>query len=629
MMLEFAEIIAKGAASHHFGPFHSHANVSFGCVGGDSSLLGTSDNPTPDSWDKWLLSVRERPAPCTAETSRHAGIYGRKLGAIADFIPDVARRAVMKSALRDYMNKTKATAEAQIFQETGRRRRIKSQEQQRTSRRKASKRKPAAAPNASSSASVDAPAIWMVPGVCNGAGNVGVGCGYDVTQLEVFGLTINPKKPVIQMPACKLKCYLDPALSTSDPDCEYCAFQPSLGDNKRWYRVPDNVLVTEATQYGGCSESSENMEMDSYDFDVSQHYSHSSGFLIRHHHSKTIRDFYHQFFESDSSLSLDERYFIRHAVTLQDLPAPEPTWEFKLAAALLPLKYEGNEEAYTQFVQDFGTHYMKSAQMGALALQTAYFHSCMKTQFGGEFVSESSSSSFIGIVDWGGGGGRGYNKSNELFYNYSEVTVKLLGGDATRHGQLDPKHPLSGPDVKSWLASIDGMAMVPVNFELAPITSLLKNPITRANLNRSINAYASVVGEQMQSLANDLVPLDHYKSPPWCKFDPSEWKPKYTPGASSTLSSSSLSRTAAGAPPCPPLPTPPGSQWKKKHRQHGRKLLALGIDDVTTRSNNVTNECNPAKTCNVCASCCQSYIPDGKQCSAHVFVLYGSFYMCF
>ena len=31
-------------------------------------------------------------------------------------------------------------------------------------------------------------------------------------------------------------------------------------------------------------------------------------------------------------------------------------------------------------------------------------------------------------------------------------------------------------------------------------------------------------------------------------------------------------------------------------------------------SNSTQNECNPQKTCNVCAACCKSYIADGKEC---------------
>ena len=65
----------------------------------------------------------------------------------------------------------------------------------------------------------------MVPGVCNGAGNTGVGCGYDITELELFGLTINPKKPVVKMPPYPLKCYTNP--DDQSDECEYSTLLPA------------------------------------------------------------------------------------------------------------------------------------------------------------------------------------------------------------------------------------------------------------------------------------------------------------------------------------------------------------------------------------------------------------------
>ena len=63
--------------------------------------------------------------------------------------------------------------------------------------------------------------VSTVPGVCNGAGDVGIGCGYDATRLELFGTTIDPKKPVMQLPQCAARCYANPP-PTTDPACTYC-----------------------------------------------------------------------------------------------------------------------------------------------------------------------------------------------------------------------------------------------------------------------------------------------------------------------------------------------------------------------------------------------------------------------
>jgi hypothetical protein len=100
--------------------------------------------------------------------------------------------------------------------------------------------------------------------------------------------------------------------------------------------------------------------MDVYDETTTQHSESSSGFIFRHHHSKTVKDFYHMFYEQDSSLSLQQQYLIQHAVTLAD-DEPEPTWEFRLATLLLPATYtNATKDTYRQYLQDFGTHFMVS-----------------------------------------------------------------------------------------------------------------------------------------------------------------------------------------------------------------------------------------------------------------------------
>ena len=43
-----------------------------------------------------------------------------------------------------------------------------------------------------------------------------------------------------------------------------------------------------------------------------------------------------------------------------------------------------------------------------------------------------------------------------------------------------------------------------------------------------------------------------------------------------------------------------------------------GCSGTPTPAPASANECNPAKTCNVCKDCCQSYIGDGAPCDACV-----------
>jgi hypothetical protein len=55
-----------------------------------------------------------------------------------------------------------------------------------------------------------------------------------------------------------------------------------------------------------------------------------------------------------------------------DSPPLETTAEFKLMVSLLPSTYEA--KAYADFVQSYGTHYMKSARMGGMALISIYIN---------------------------------------------------------------------------------------------------------------------------------------------------------------------------------------------------------------------------------------------------------------
>jgi hypothetical protein len=189
--------------------------------------------------------------------------------------------------------------------------------------------------------------------------------------------------------------------------------------------------------------------------------------------------------------------------------------------------------------------------------------------------------------------------------------VKLLGGDATRHGKLDPHHIMDAKDSQKWLESIHGSTMVPLNFKLEPITDLIKDKTKKANVLQAMQDYAADVAAEMHSLSQDLVPKDPYKQPSWCKFDPSGWKPDQphapaaSPGKNSKLTSSDM--------PCPHLPTVAEATARRQHRQR-KNAIKIKHDHATAKS----NECNPSKTCNVCDECCKSFIPDGAKCDACV-----------
>ena len=121
-------------------------------------------------------------------------------------------------------------------------------------------------------------------------------------------------------------------------------------------------------------------------------------------------------------------------VSLYPLPKPTPTLEFSLAALLLPNKAWKDltltdKAAYRSFIDDFGTHYMTQASMGALALATTFFHSCFLDIWSGESIVEESSSSFIGIFNDKHGKAHGCNSTSVLFEQWSDILVQVLGGD--------------------------------------------------------------------------------------------------------------------------------------------------------------------------------------------------------
>lgn len=501
--------------------FSAHANFSFHCTGGDPSLLGTADKITPKSWDRWIMSVRANPQPITRSV---------RLRALSELVASPAKRQLLDQAIVAYLSK-----DASPFENS----------------REEFVPKPALT-------EVPAPvlrkfdsnaALGFFPGVCNGAGNVGVGCGYDATQLDINGLQAAPKRPVVQMKSCALKCYLNP--SSGDPDCEYCTYANPFDPNK-FYRVPDNVFVADSPARGGCFESTLSVNMDQYDQQIWQHWSHSSGFIIRHHTSKTQEDFYHMYYEQDNSQTLASEFLIYSTVTLADL-VDTPTWEFKLALDLLPLKYD--KVKYRQFILDFGTHYMTQASVGGMALATTFYHSCFLEQYSGEYVWQQSSNSFIFVFNDGSASGHGTNTTDKLFEEWSQQTVKLVGGEAGKYLKLGRNNTLNQTECALWEKSVLGPKMQPIQFQLASILDLVPpNSPKFANLNQSLADYDAEIAQQQIDLQKVLEPRDPWIKPSWCNYSPKPPPPK---------GDNSKRLRVGDLPSCPPLPAAP-AVWKGK-----------------------------------------------------------------
>ena len=183
---------------------------------------------------------------------------------------------------------------------------------------------------------------WL-PGVCNGIGGIGVGCGYDITRLSTLGsANINPKRPIVQLGHCEDRCYVEPP--PSDYDCEDCTFVPVppefTGGVEYIYRLPENVLPKREPQHQSYFDTDNFSYVDSFTAAYARTWSHHGFFSS---HSTTVKHFYHQYFEQDNSMTVASFADMYHSLALAPTSLVDsPNWEFRLAVAQLPLVYEGN-----------------------------------------------------------------------------------------------------------------------------------------------------------------------------------------------------------------------------------------------------------------------------------------------
>mmetsp|Transcript_4976 Transcript_4976/g.11527 ORF Transcript_4976/g.11527 Transcript_4976/m.11527 type:complete len:431 (-) Transcript_4976:38-1330(-) len=373
-----------------------------------------------------------------------------------------------------------------------------------------------------------------VPGLCTGSNGAGIGCGYDVTKVDAFSLTVNPKRPVIEFEWCDVKCY-EPA-HWYDSDCLYCNYQ--LPGYNITYAVPTNVFVLPETEAGGCYEQSTQKDVDEYQSLVGNTEGHSGWF---HSWSKTTVKYYSFYYKYDSSQSLQYKFLIWHSMVIPEFPVPTPTMLFKISVSQLPATYDN--ATYANFIDEWGTHYMSTAQMGGSALMTQYFHECFLSQYGGKYVYQESSSSFFGIFKSHSGSNSGYNHTDGNYKAWSNSTIKLLGGDADKYGDLNWTNPLSAADVQKWEDSIKDN-MMPLTFSFQPLHNLVSDATVKQNMVRALTEYGASIKTQNDRLVNSLVPQDPHTKPAWCKDNPRP--PAETEGA----------RRLDGLPGCPALPGP-------------------------------------------------------------------------
>ncbi len=419
-----------------------------------------------------------------------------------------------------------------------------------------------------------------VAGVCTGDAGDGVGCGFDASRVVAFGLTVAPKKSVLAVPWCPEYCYAAcPPTYPIPYECEDCVYQDA-GSN--CFRVPSNVQATAHPDQGGCYETKVADSVASYDEQFTKTTSHSSGFFFHHTHSKSVKKVYQMFFEKNYSMALSYKYDIAHSVTLVPTPHghPQPSREFKLAALLLPKRYQGNEAAYRDFIDVFGTHYMSQTYMGGSALLTNYFHSCFLHTFSMKAVSEASSSSFLGIYNDQHAKGWGSAIDKKLWDSYSQIDLKLNGGNASAYGPLGLGDSLDPFQVAWWQSSLSADKLVPLTYELRDITDVMgggwiDDGIVQ-NLLQGLKAYDAEIGVQMQQLQNSLVEKDNYTKPDWCKAPK---PPKAPKGFDETGSNRRKLDNLPGCPALPPVP-PHRRQRRRARRLRGDASTDLAAADT-------------------------------------------------
>jgi hypothetical protein len=356
-------------------------------------------------------------------------------------------------------------------------------------------------------------------GICTGNTGAGVGCGFDGTQTTAFGMSVAPKKAVLQLEWCPEHCYASCPPSYPIPyECEDCVYTDAHGG---CFRAPSNVQATAAPNQGGCYETNVAGNTASYQKLIDKTQSHSSFF---HSSSKTTKKFYSYYFQKNYSMALSYKYVLEHSVTVVPTfrNTYAPTREFRLAALLLPKEYD--MASYRQFIDTFGTHYMSQAFMGGSVLLTNYFHSCFLNTYSNESVTKASSSSFFNIYNENSAHGWGSSINKTLWDTWSDIDLKLNGGNASAYGTLGVDNKMSPADVANWQSSLDATNMVPLTYTLAPVTDLLSSdwidPSIAKNVNKALADYDAEVGVEMQQLQDYLVSKDNYTTPSWCKIPP-------------------------------------------------------------------------------------------------------------
>ena len=181
----------------------------------------------------------------------------------------------------------------------------------------------------------------------------------------------------------------------------------------------------------------------------------------------------HAFDASQSIIGLAEESYISHSLNLQ---RSIPSSAFNYSVSLLPNDYD--QDAYFQFLLNWGTHYSNYASYGGKAKLFSYIDQDYYTTYS---YSEMQNTLGIQFDGWKAGIGWGSSSSTGT-YSFSEDSfqwVSFYGGDAT----LALTNQWS-----DWIKSTQ-YAPAQVYKQLLPIQNLVSNPTIAQNIALAVSDY--------------------------------------------------------------------------------------------------------------------------------------------
>ena len=129
------------------------------------------------------------------------------------------------------------------------------------------------------------------------------GCAYDITDIDVGGVTVTPKSVAIaQAPACPWTCYLPTPFgncNTGNAPGHACTF-PLLNNASHAYTVPINAELNPNTEGSTCFANEASETPLSYSQDVWHNSSHHGFF---HSSSTKIHWYYHMHVKCAAAIS--------------------------------------------------------------------------------------------------------------------------------------------------------------------------------------------------------------------------------------------------------------------------------------------------------------------------------------